>query len=94
MFLVSRCDNNSIEDLDDEDITVEIEEDNFAKKDAVLSSKQTKKSVGPPKDKEKVIEEVLRGSIRFNQMQKIPSGTFSMGTDEMITKDGEMPARK
>nr|CAB3266704.1 sulfatase-modifying factor 1 [Phallusia mammillata] len=31
---------------------------------------------------------------RFNSMQLIPQGTFTMGTDEMITRDGEGPARQ
>jgi len=92
---VVKCDEqSSVKDLKDEDAFVEVEEDTSVKKDAVRSPKESAKPLGPPKDKAEIIKKVLETDERFNQMQKIPSGIFTMGTDEMITRDGETPSRK
>ena len=83
-----------MKDLDEQEAIVEVEEDTFVKKDAVPRATEPKKEPVPPQDKEEIMQKVLKGGKRFNQMQKIPAGTFIMGTDEMITRDGEMPSRK
>ena len=96
MFLVCRFGELKVsqqDNVDDDDITIEVEDDEEVKSSS-YGSKKTLKVVDLDEEKKQIIKEVMKEKKRYNQMQKIPEGTFTMGTDEIITKDGEAPARK
>jgi len=82
------------QDLDD--VTIEIESDNSdpsAKLRSITSDKKLSASE-KTKDLSFVDDYDASDGNRYHGMQHIPGGTFIMGTDEQITKDGEGPARK
>lgn len=78
-------------DLDLDEAVVEIEEDVNLRSTSFKSEKVKNDGYIA---KENIIFEILKNEQRFNKVQKISGGLFTMGTDEMITKDGETPSRK
>ncbi|CAK8686853.1 unnamed protein product [Clavelina lepadiformis] len=71
-----------------DDAVVEIEEDSPKKPSTGRSQLKTSQYTF-----DDVIKKVKK-MRRYNQMNFIPGGVFTMGTDDIITKDGEAPARK
>ena len=81
------CKDNNGQIEDNEEAVVEVEDEN---EEGNNDTKDTLHSV----DLKSTISKALKSNKRYNEMKKIPAGTFTMGTDELITKDGETPARK
>lgn len=83
--------------MDEDDAVVEEESDAEAEK-----SRKANNPDDPVIKKQKENQKILLAfkdlndpdAQRYNGMQFIPAGTFTMGTDEMITRDGEGPARQ